>query len=373
MLLACGEGEPRSQTERMVDLRTVRSGPDVQAAELNGAIAKQPRNPVLYARRASFHLAAGKTDAAVQDINYAIELDDAPGEFYLIKARALRTKGQLQAAVAAAADAQKRGYNPPDLHLLLAEAHLAARRYDTSLDYLDRVLREQPDNASALFYKGLVYAALRDTVQALDYLRASAARVPRQPEVLHQLAYLLNANRQPAQAAPLVERGLHVDRQYAPLWYDRGRVFDLTALPDSAARQYARAIRLDTALYRADYRLGLYYYKAKQHAKAIPHLRRARRRSQYLPNIGQMLAESYEWAGQTQQAWVAYRELVKQFPGDKHYTFKVWKVGQRLPQPVLDSLKEVYGAPPLPRRAPVAPALSFDSLPSRAPALLTPR
>ncbi|WP_162910543.1 tetratricopeptide repeat protein [Hymenobacter oligotrophus] len=357
----------------MVDLRTVRSGPDVQAAELNGAIAKQPRNPVLYARRASFHLAAGKTDAAVQDINYAIELDDAPGEFYLIKARALRTKGQLQAAVAAAADAQKRGYNPPDLHLLLAEAHLAARRYDTSLDYLDRVLREQPDNASALFYKGLVYAALRDTVQALDYLRASAARVPRQPEVLHQLAYLLNANRQPAQAAPLVERGLHVDRQYAPLWYDRGRVFDLTALPDSAARQYARAIRLDTALYRADYRLGLYYYKAKQHAKAIPHLRRARRRSQYLPNIGQMLAESYEWAGQTQQAWVAYRELVKQFPGDKHYTFKVWKVGQRLPQPVLDSLKEVYGAPPLPRRAPVAPALSFDSLPSRAPALLTPR
>ncbi|KUG07755.1 tetratricopeptide repeat protein [Solirubrum puertoriconensis] len=357
----------------MVNLRTVRSGPDVQAAELNGAIAKQPRNPVLYARRASFHLAAGKTDAAVQDIDYAIELDDAPGEFYLTKARALRAKGQLQSAIAAAAEAQKRGYNPPELHLLLAEANLAARRYDNSLDYLDRVLREQPDNASALFYKGLVYSALRDTIQALDYLRASVARAPKQPEILHQLAYLLNANRQPAIAAAYIERGLQADNKYAALWYDRGRVFDLAGQSDSAVRQYARAIQLDTTLYRADYRLGLYYFKAKQHAKAIPLLRRARRRSQYLPNLGEMLAESYEWTGQTQQAWVAYRQLVKQFPGDKHYTFKVWKVGQRLPQPILDSLKVVYGAPPIPRRAPTVAPSTFDSLPSRAPALLTPR
>ncbi|RTQ46075.1 tetratricopeptide repeat protein [Hymenobacter gummosus] len=375
LLLACGDAQPeQGQPDTMVDLRTVRSGPDIQAAELNGAIARQPRNPVLYARRAGFRVEDGQLDAALQDINQAIELDDEPpGEFFLTKARVLRAQGKLQSAIDAAAQAQQRGYNPPELHLLLGETNLAARRYSTALDYLDRVLREDADHAAALFYKGLVYTALRDTVQALDYLRASAARAPRQPEVLHQTAYLLNANRQPLAAAPYIESGLRADRNYASLWYDRGRVFDFAGQPDSAARQYARATRLDTTLYRADYRLGLYYYKNKRFAQAIQPLSRARRRSQYLPDVGLMLAESYEWVGQTQSAWIAYRALVKQFPGNRHYTYKVWKVGQRLPGRQLDSLKLVYGAPPLPqpRRVPAAvPAL--EPLEVKPPTLVTP-
>lgn len=375
LLLACGETAPNGeQPDVMVNLRTVRSGPDIQAAELNGAIARQPRNPVLYARRASFRVEDGQLDAALQDINHAIELDDdPPGEFFLTKARVLRAQNQLQAAIDATAQAQQRGYNPPELHLLLGETNLAARRYNTALDYLDRVLREDANNAAALFYKGLAYAALRDTVQALDYLRASAARSPRQPEVLHQTAYLLNAHREPLLAARYVESGLRADRSYAALWYDRGRVFDFAGRPDSAARQYARATRLDSTLYRADYRLGLYYYKNKRYAQAIRPLSRARRRSQYLPDVGLMLADSYESVGQNQNAWIAYRALVKQFPGNRHYTYKTWKVGQRLPTRQLDSLKMVYGAPPLPqpRRVPTnAPAI--EPLDVKPPTLITP-
>ncbi|TLM96445.1 tetratricopeptide repeat protein [Hymenobacter jeollabukensis] len=376
LVLACGSATPEAeQPDTMVDLGTVRSGPEIQANELNGAIARQPRNPVLYARRADFRVKDGQLDAALRDINQAIELDeDAPGEFFLTKARVLRAQGKLEAAIDATAQAQQRGYNPPELHLLLGETNLAARRYTTALDYLDRVLREDADNAAALFYKGLVYANLRDTVQALDYLRASALRAPRQAEVLHQTAYLLNANRQPLAAAPYIESGLRADRSYAALWYDRGRVFDFAGQPDSAARQYARAVRLDTTLYRADYRLGLYHYKGKRYAQAIRPLSRARRRSQYLPDVGLMLAESYESVGQTQSAWIAYRALVKQIPGNRHYTYKVWKVGQRLPNRQLDSLKLVYGAPPLPqpRRVPTTVPTTIEPLEVKPPTLLTP-
>lgn len=376
LLLACGDAPPAQEpSDAMVNLSTVRSGPDIQAAELNGAIARQPRNPVLYARRAAFRVQDGQLDAALGDINRAIELDDdVPGEFFLIKARVLRAQGKLQDAIDAVAQAQQRGYNPPELHLLLGETNLAARRYSTALDYLDRVLREDADNPAALFYKGLAYAALRDTAQALDYLRASAARSPRQPEVLHQTAYLLNANRQPLLASRYVESGLRADRSYAALWYDRGRVFDFAGLPDSAARQYARAARLDTTLYRADYRLGLYHYKGKRYRQAIRPLSRARRRSQFLPDVGVMLAESYESVGQTEAAWIAYRALVKQFPGNRHYTYKVWKVGQRLPDRQLDSLKLVYGAPPLPqpRRVPAASLPATEPLELKPPTLVTP-
>ncbi|KAA9339811.1 tetratricopeptide repeat protein [Hymenobacter busanensis] len=372
LVSGCGDAQSAHASETMVNLRTVQSGPAIQAAELNGAIARQPRNAGLYARRAAYEVEANNLTEALRDINRALELDDeAPGDYYLIKARALRAQGRLLAAIDAAAQAQQRGYNPPELHLLLGETNLAARRYRTALDYLDRVLRDDADNASALFYKGLVYSALRDTAQALDFLRASVVRAPRQPEALHQLAYLLNANNQPLAAAPYIERGLKVDPTYATLWYDRGRVFDLSAQPDSAARQYARAAFLDSTLYRADYRLGMFRYKNKRYAQAIRPLSRAQRRSQYLPDVGLMLADCYEQTGQNQLAWVAYRQLVKQFPGNRHYTYKVWKVGQRLPAPQLDSLKLVYGAPPLPRRAPAAVRPSFEPLEAKAPTLQT--
>ncbi|GAA4386532.1 hypothetical protein GCM10023186_31290 [Hymenobacter koreensis] len=358
----------------MVNLRTVKSGPAIQAAELNGAIARKPRNAALYARRAAFEVEAGNQTEALRDINRAIELDDdAPGEYFLIKARALRGQGRLQAAIEAAAQAQQRGYNPPELHLLLGETNLAARRFDLAVDYLDRVLRDNPENSSALFYKGLAYSALRDTAQALEFLRASALRAPRQPEVLHQLAYLLNASRQPQEAALYIERGLKIDPAHASLWYDRGRVFDYAGQPDSAARHYARAAQLDSTLYRADYRLGLYHYKAKRFRDAIRPLSRAKRRSQFLPDIGLMVADSHEQIGQNVPAWVAYRQLVRQFPGNKHYTFKIWKIGGRIEPILLDSLRQLYGAPPVPRRAPSSLRPSFEPLEAKEPTLLTPR
>ena len=139
MATACTSEAAPDRPEVMVNLRTVQSGPAVQAAELNGAIAQQPRNAVLYARRAAFHLEAGQVAPALHDINLAISLDDeAPGEFYLTKARALRAQGRLQAAVAAAAQAQQRGYNPPELHLLLGETYLASHNYRNALDGLAR-------------------------------------------------------------------------------------------------------------------------------------------------------------------------------------------------------------------------------------------
>ncbi|GAA4007730.1 hypothetical protein GCM10022408_19700 [Hymenobacter fastidiosus] len=336
---------PAEQTARMVNLQTVQSGPRIQARELDGAIRRQPGNAALYARRAVFRLDAGQTGAALQDINQAIELDDAPGEYYFTKARALRSQGRLQATLAAAREASKQGFSSPDLNLLVGETNLAAHNYEAALDHLDRTLLQEPDHAAALFYKGLAYLSVADTGQALDYLRASLARDPRQPETLHQLAFLSNAYRLPANAATYAARGLKLAPGYGPLWYDHGRQFELQNQPDSALRYYRRAAQLDTTLYRADYRLALSEYKLRHYAAALPHLQRALRRAPRLPNARQMLAESYEALGRYPAAAAQYRVLVTEQPGNKRWTYKAWKIGNRARGVFTDTIRRAATAP----------------------------
>ncbi|UOQ77168.1 tetratricopeptide repeat protein [Hymenobacter sp. 5516J-16] len=328
LVAACAEG-PKERPETMVNLNTVQSGPKIQAEELDGAIARQPQNASLYARRAAFRLDAGLTEAALRDINQALDLDDAPGEFYFTKARALRAQGQIKSALAATTEAARRGFASPDLNLLVGEMHLASRRYQDALDQLDRALQQEPDHAAALFYKGVAYVGLQDTLQALEHFRASLTRDPRQPETLHQLAFLSNAFRQPEQAALYAARGLKLAPTYGPLWYDYGRQFELQNQPDSATRIYARTVQLDTTFYRADYRLALVAFKARKYAQAVPHLQRALRRAPRLAGARQMLAESLESVERWPEAAEQYRLLVAENPGNRHWTYKAWKVGNR--------------------------------------------
>ncbi|SNC63347.1 Tetratricopeptide repeat-containing protein [Hymenobacter gelipurpurascens] len=336
MLAGCGKSAPAQQREVMVNLKTVQSGPKIQATELEGAIARQPRNASLYARRAAFRLEAGLVPAALQDINRALELDDSPAEFYFTKARALRAQGQLKSALEAAEEASRRGFTSPDLNLLVGETHLAERRYQDALDQMDRALQQEPDHAAALFYKGVAYIGLQDTLQALDYLRASLSRDPRQPETLHQLAFISNAFRQPANAARYAARGLKLAPTYGPLWYDYGRQFELQNQPDSAVRVYAHTVQLDTTFYRADYRLALVAYKNHKYAEAIPHLQRALRRAPRLAGGRQMLAESYESLARYPEAADQYRQLVAENPGNRHWSYKAWKIGNRAKGIIVD-------------------------------------
>ena len=66
MVAACS-AQPAERPDKLVDLAKVQSGPRVQADELNGALAREPRNTALLARRASLRLAAGQPRAPTQE------------------------------------------------------------------------------------------------------------------------------------------------------------------------------------------------------------------------------------------------------------------------------------------------------------------
>jgi tetratricopeptide (TPR) repeat protein len=361
LLVGACQATPAEQPDTLVNLATVQSGPRVQADELDGAIRQQPQNTALLARRAALRLAAGQPTAALRDVTAALAINDQDGDLYYLQARALRALGRLADALAAARAAADNGYNAPELPLLEGETHLAARQYDAALASLDRTLRLDPDQPAALFYKGLAYAATQDTVQAFDYLRAALARDPRQPEILHQLAFLSNAYRAPTDAARYATLGLRLDSASGALHYDFGRQLELQGRPDSALRYYRRALVLDSTQYRADYRLALAASAHGQRpATLITHLRRALRYNPRLPQARQLLAEALETQRRLPEALAQYRMLVLENPGNTHWTYKVWTVGQKVQATLPDSLRTspryYYPRPVAPQHRPTAEA-----------------
>ena len=326
--LAGCQTAPAERPDTLVNLATVQSGPRVQADELNGAIQRDPRNTALLVRRASLRLAAAQPRAALADVASALALDDADGTLYFLQARAYRALGQLTDALAAARQAADRGFRGPELPLLVGETHLAAHNYPAALDNLDRTLRLDPDQPAALFYKGLAYAASADTSSAVQYLQDALARDPREPEILHQLAFLLNAWHIPGEAARYASQGLRLDSASGQLRYDYGRQLELQGRPDSARWYYRRALVLDTTVYRADYRLGLAAAKSREPAAVAAHMARALRRNPRLPQARQLLAEALESQNRLPEALAQYRLLVAENPGNAHWTFKAWKIGE---------------------------------------------
>ncbi|GAA4364400.1 hypothetical protein GCM10023185_33910 [Hymenobacter saemangeumensis] len=364
-LLGCAacDSTPNERPDTFVNLATVQSGPRVQADELDGAIQRQPRNTALLAQRATLRLAAGQPSAALRDVAAALEIDEDNGSLYFLQARALRALNRLPEALAAARQAAAHKFATPELPLLIGETHLAARNYTAALDNFDRTLRLDPDQGAAMFYKGLAYAATGDTSMALQYLQDAHAREPRQPEILHQLAFLLNAWRAPNDAARYARLGMRLDTASGQLHYDYGRQFELRTppRPDSALWYYRRALQLDTTVYRADYRIALATAASGQRPPGIiPHLRRALRRNPRLPQARALLAEALEAQGRLPEALAQYRLLVAENPGNQHWTFKVWKVGEQVQLLLPDSLRTrpryYYRRPAAPARpAPVEP------------------
>ena len=367
VLLSACNAEPNELPDTLVNLATVQSGPRVQADELNGAIAREPRNTALLARRATLRLAAGQPRAALIDVAAALEIDDTAGSTYFLQARAYRALGQLPEALAAARQAAGHGFSGPELPLLVGETHLAARNYAAALDNLDRTLRLDPDQPAALFYKGLAYAATADTASAVQYLQDALARDPREPEILHQLAFLLNARRAPGEAARYAALGMKLDTTSGLLRYDYGRQLELQGRPDSALWYYRRALALDSTVYRADFRLGLAAAKAGRPEAVIAHLARALRRNPRLPQARALLADALEFQNRLPEALAQYRQLVAENPGNPHWTFKVWKLNGRVQGQLPDSLRSApryyYRRPQVPTRpSPISPLPSLKPI-----------
>lgn len=92
-----------------------------------------------------------------------------------------------------------------DVYVAQAIIELDDKQYDQALDNLRRALEIEPDHVEALYYSGVAHMARRRPELAVPFLERARARAPRDASVAFQLALAYFAQQQYERAKPLLE------------------------------------------------------------------------------------------------------------------------------------------------------------------------
>lgn len=128
----------------------------VRIAEKTAAIRENPNNLILYMQRGELHLQHENPDSAIIDYEYAL----------------------------------KHGIDTSTIHVLAAEAYLAAGRYDSGLEQVNQFLRMEPEHLKGFHTRGKIYEAKNEFLKA----RADFTLVIEKAETARPQDYIHLAN-----------------------------------------------------------------------------------------------------------------------------------------------------------------------------------
>ena len=263
-LTACG-GSTEETNQKVEPIGTT-GNPAID--KLTRQIAEDPANPQLYAARAEHFYKNEGYDEAIQDLSYALALDSLnPGYHHLLadvyfdyfKSRlAVKTMERVVALYPE---------RIPSL-LKLSEFQLILKKYEESLQTLDRVLRIDPQNADAYFLFGMNLKETGDTVRAINSFQKA---VELDPELidgwinLGQLHAALNNDI----AADFFDAAVAVDPDNILALH--AKAFYLSDLNDleGALEMYREIVRVDPQYEEAYFNSGLLYLDLDSLAQAL--------------------------------------------------------------------------------------------------------
>jgi tetratricopeptide (TPR) repeat protein/ferredoxin len=121
--------------------------------------------------------------------------------------RVLKVQGRLDEAIVCWRRARELG------ELRMAESELSAALIATgrlveAQTHIDAILRQSPDDASALYYRGVLATQAGDADGAVAFLRRAIAADASRPEAHYQLGYVLVASGNPRAAIPSLEQAI---------------------------------------------------------------------------------------------------------------------------------------------------------------------
>lgn len=161
-------------------------GEDAVLRELDRAIAKDPRNAELVAKRARHLVNAGRVDQAKADVAKALAIEPSQPMALLVKASIEVMSGLFKEGMTSLEQARVAGANPHHVNLLLAVALRQDGQLDAAKRMASSVILSNPFDVAALMLRGeiaLYQGRFEDARQDIDEALRTSPPPP--------LAYLL--------------------------------------------------------------------------------------------------------------------------------------------------------------------------------------
>jgi tetratricopeptide (TPR) repeat protein len=288
---------------------------DIRLKAMAEAILADPNNPIPWAKRADLYIKQSDFVLAIADAKQALKLDTTRGDSYTLLAAAYRGNRTLDSAAMCIQKAKRLGYASPNLLVISGEILLIARRYEDALAELNDALKLAPDNAKALFYKGLVLEGLGDTTRAIASITKAVNVDPEFADGHNKLATVYMRRGNDAFALQHLKSGLRFAPSDAYVHFNMGVYFQRKQMPDSARVYFAKAVFFEPSMYLANYELGMYSHRQKNYLEAANRLEAA---LQYAPKMVEarfFLALSREFLGSYAEAAEQYRVVINQNKG----------------------------------------------------------
>ena len=133
---------------------------DAALAELNEAVALDPKQPNTYFMRAAAYEAKKDHDKAIVDLDEAVRLDASRGDFYMLRGIVFGQKGELDQKVKLDPQATI-GFSKR------ADIYRQKKDYDRAIADYTEVIKLEPDKAKGYVDRGWIYVLKNDLDKAL--------------------------------------------------------------------------------------------------------------------------------------------------------------------------------------------------------------
>lgn len=167
-LVGCAPIVPTSNNPKVKEAEHLSNQGNLDAAlaALDHAIREDYRDSVAWNNRGTTYLQKGLYDKAIEDYSKAIVIDEA-GVYYANRGLAKRNKGVYDLAIADYKKAIEFGYKDPSVPLGIGISHYYMGRCAETVDALNEVIRQDPNNLDSFSFRGVALARLKRYQEAI--------------------------------------------------------------------------------------------------------------------------------------------------------------------------------------------------------------
>ena len=263
-LMACG-GNNSENNDNASDINAPTGNPDIDG--LTREIAQNPQDPALYATRGELFYEKEGYDEAISDLTRAIEMDSTRPEYYHLLADAHLDYFRSRPALKIMENAAERfPSNIPTL-LKLSEYQLILKQYEESMRTIDKILRQDPQNAEAYFMFGMNFEEQGDTVRAINSYQKAVEFDAEIIEGWINLGQLYGERGSPL-AGQYFENAVSIDPQNIIALHAQADYFSSQGQLQEAVDTYRKIVSIDPQYDPAHFNSGLIYLDMDSVARA---------------------------------------------------------------------------------------------------------
>jgi tetratricopeptide (TPR) repeat protein len=252
---SCANKVTETDEERKLtdSLNSTIDSPELKA--VNAKLLEEPSSAELYNQRAVVYRSLKEFTASENDSKRAIRLDSTKVEYYMTLADTYFGGNKTRLAKETLEIIAKKFPENNEALLKLAELHYAVRQYQQAVDYTNKALKNDENNARAYFIKGSVYREMGDTAKAISSLQTAVEQDNGFRDAYYDLGLIFAARYDPI-ALDYYNNALKSDPSNAQTLYARAKLLQDLGKVAEAEKEYKQIIAKDSSCADCYFNLG---------------------------------------------------------------------------------------------------------------------